>query len=93
VYLAVSVAVFVFFGRISLLLVKDDSEHLKKYCLAINVAEREGFEPSWEYKLPIRFRVGAVMTASVPLLYGERLYLLYAFNPGGRMLTSSTTRG
>ena len=31
------------------------------------LAEREGFEPSWGGKAPNRFRVGAVVTASVPL--------------------------
>ncbi len=32
------------------------------------VAERVGFEPTWRLSPPIRFRVGAVMAASVPLL-------------------------
>ena len=32
------------------------------------MAERAGFEPAWGLTSPIRFRVGAVMTASVPLL-------------------------
>jgi hypothetical protein len=31
------------------------------------LAERVGFEPTWGGKAPIRFRVGAVVTASVPL--------------------------
>ena len=31
------------------------------------MAERVGFEPTWGGYAPIRFRVGAVMTASVPL--------------------------
>lgn len=31
------------------------------------LAERVGFEPTWELTPPIRFRVGAVMAASVPL--------------------------
>ncbi len=31
------------------------------------MAERVGFEPTWRDEPPIRFRVGAVMTASVPL--------------------------
>jgi hypothetical protein len=38
----------------------------------IGVAERVGFEPTWGGKAPNRFRVGAVMTASVPLLEGLR---------------------
>ncbi len=32
------------------------------------MAERVGFEPTWRLSPPIRFRVGAVMAASVPLL-------------------------
>ena len=31
------------------------------------MAERAGFEPAWGGKAPNRFRVGAGMTASVPL--------------------------
>ena len=31
------------------------------------LAERVGFEPTWRLSPPIRFRVGAVMAASVPL--------------------------
>ena len=31
------------------------------------MAERVGFEPTWGDKTPNRFRVGAVMTTSVPL--------------------------
>ena len=31
------------------------------------MAERKGFEPLWGVKAPNRFRVGAVMAASVPL--------------------------
>lgn len=54
--------------------------------------------PRGSAKLPIRFRVGAVMTASVPLLKLE-LYcvwldklallkcLIVLYKPGGRMLT------
>ncbi len=33
----------------------------------LNVAERVGFEPTCRFYPTIRFRVGAVMTASVPL--------------------------
>lgn len=50
------------------------------------LTEREGFEPSWEHKLPIRFRVGAVMTASVPLHLSN-------YNPGGTSLTSFAASG
>ena len=32
------------------------------------MAERVGFEPTWGDKAPNRFRIGAVMTTSVPLL-------------------------
>ncbi len=32
-----------------------------------DLAERVGFEPTWGIYAPIRFRVGAVVTASVPL--------------------------
>lgn len=31
------------------------------------MAERVGFEPTWDFKTPIRFRVGAIMAALVPL--------------------------
>ena len=34
---------------------------------SVDLAERVGFEPTWGIYAPIRFRVGAVMTASVPL--------------------------
>lgn len=33
------------------------------------MAERVGFEPTWDFKTPIRFRVGAIMTALVPLQF------------------------
>ncbi|GEM_PF-992457 len=36
------------------------------------MAERVGFEPTW--LAPIRFRGGAVMTASVPLLIRRRSF-------------------
>ena len=39
------------------------------------MAERVGFEPTWGLTPPIRFRVGAVMAASVPL-QAQRLYRL-----------------
>lgn len=32
------------------------------------MAERVGIEPTWDFSIPIRFRVGAVMASSVPLL-------------------------
>ena len=38
------------------------------------LAERVGFEPTWGDYAPIRFRVGAVMTASVPLHEGRAFY-------------------
>ncbi len=38
------------------------------------LAERVGFEPTWGDYAPIRFRVGAVMTASVPLRGPRILY-------------------
>jgi hypothetical protein len=38
------------------------------------LAERVGFEPTWGDYAPIRFRVGAVMTASVPLRGRRILY-------------------
>ena len=57
------------------------------------MAERVGFEPTWRLTPPIRFRVGAVMAASVPLqapkLYVEaRLDSRKVYNPGGTKLTS-----
>ncbi len=36
------------------------------------MAERVGFEPTWRLTPPIRFRVGAVMATSVPLLRLKR---------------------
>jgi hypothetical protein len=41
---------------------------------AVFLAERVGFEPTWGDYAPIRFRVGAVMTASVPLREGRAFY-------------------
>ena len=41
------------------------------------LAERAGFEPACQLSLTIRFRVGAVMTASVPLR-GLRLQAEYS---------------
>ena len=35
------------------------------------MAERKGFEPLCQVSLTIRFRVGAVMTASVPLRWAD----------------------
>ncbi len=50
--------------------------------LDANLAERVGFEPTWGLAPPIRFRVGAVMTASVPLLShfldGEKPRIIYS---------------
>ena len=40
-----------------------------------DLAERAGFEPAWGGKAPIRFRVGAVMATSVPLLQGELMII------------------
>lgn len=40
---------------------------LRGFCwmwLEVDMAERVGFEPTWELSPPNRFRVGAVMTAS-----------------------------
>jgi hypothetical protein len=49
------------------------------------LAERGGFEPPCQVSLTIRFRVGAVMTASVPL----RFPACAAF-PGGRIIRTSS---
>ena len=49
-----------------------------------NLAERVGFEPTWELSPPIRFRVGAVVTASVPLRDGR-------FDKGRRKMSAYVT--
>ncbi len=51
--------------------------------LEVNLAEEVGFEPTWELSPPIRFRVGAVMAASVLLqVWGLSIYFVGGYFPG-----------
>ena len=58
---------------------KYDNEGSKRILHYHTLAEREGFEPSWERLTPIRFRVDAVMATSVPLHSKTKLYRSPAF--------------
>ena len=49
-----------------------------------NMAERAGFEPAWDGKAPNRFRVGAGMTASVPLHKDADLLHLHGYRQFSR---------
>ena len=62
----------------------------------INYFGEGGIRTHVGVKLPIRFRVGAVMTASVPLLRGiilVKTVLATGYIPGGTMLTCLADSG
>ena len=52
------------------------------------MADRVGFEPTWGDKAPNRFRIGAVVTASVPV----RVAVILLWRPCGPHPTDNATR-